>query len=230
MTPQILFFIADTAPLSDPAVFDNALSLLPPDRQEKTGKYRFRKDKELSLGAGLLLRKACGDLGIPGADRKIVTGEFGKPAFADFPEVCFNLSHAGTKVLLSIGTVMNGCDVEMHQDRILKYSERLMTPPEYEDYMREAEEERKAHFFRLWTGKESLMKCTGKGFSQPVRSFTLRVDAEGIRLQEPIDGSDYRFFEYFGEKDYAITLCLRGYEGEAPELKKVILQGEEYYG
>jgi len=223
MDPDIIFLISDTASLSDPDVFARRLPLVPAERRERIGKIRFQKDKNLSLGAGLLLRRGCEEFGIPGADEKLITGKRGKPAFAEQPGIYFNLSHAGTLVLLSIGTVPNGCDVEKHQDRILKYAERLMTPPEYGDYLGAAEEERRARFFRLWTGKESLMKCTGEGFALPLRSFTLRVDEAGMRLQEPIDGHTYRFFEYFTEPDYGITLCLRGYDGDEPELKKVII-------
>jgi len=225
MTERILFFIADTASLEDSEKFSEGLTLVTDERREQIGRFRFRKDKNLSLGAGLLLKRACAEFGIPGAEAELTAGAHGKPAFSGHSEVFFNLSHSGSMVLCSIGSAENGCDVEIHQDRILGYTDRLLTQGELEDFRREAgtEEEKRFHFFRLWTGKESLMKCTGKGIALGLKSFSLRVDALGMRLEEPIDEHDYLFFEYFGEAGYGITLCLRDYEGPAPELIKVNL-------
>ena len=39
----------------------DSIALLPPDRQNKIARYRFEKDKLLSLAAGLLIRRAIGE-------------------------------------------------------------------------------------------------------------------------------------------------------------------------
>ena len=58
--------------------------LLPPERQEKIARYRFDKDKLLSLAAGLLIRRAIGE-------KPITLGEHGKP----YADGCFfSVSHS----------------------------------------------------------------------------------------------------------------------------------------
>jgi len=213
---MIRLYLADIDCLSEPDVFSGYLPDISPERRERLAKYRFQKDRSLSLGAGLLMKRACADFGIPGEEQYLREGPFGKPEFLNCPDLFFNLSHSGSLVFLAMGDVPLGCDVEKHREKSLKRVEKLMTPREYADYCTAPEGAKMRHFFRLWTGKESLMKCTGKGFALPLRSFTLLVGADGLRLAEPIDEQNYFFFEYEEKEEYSFTLCAMNYGGEAP--------------
>ena len=56
---------------------NKAYHLVPKDRKEKIDFYRFEKDKKLSAGAFLLLRKLLSERNI--VDFEIKKGKYGKP-------------------------------------------------------------------------------------------------------------------------------------------------------
>ena len=76
-----LVYTADISALNDPAVFERLLGTVPAYRREKAMRFKFPSGRAQSLGVGLLLRLACRDAGVAGADENVVLGENGKPAF-----------------------------------------------------------------------------------------------------------------------------------------------------
>ena len=77
-----LVYTADISALEDPAVFERLLGTVPAYRREKAMRFRFQSGRMQSLGVGLLLRLACRDFGIEGADENVVLGENGKSIYA----------------------------------------------------------------------------------------------------------------------------------------------------
>ena len=55
-----------------------------------------------------------------------------------------------------------------------------MTPAEFQHFTRLPPAAAQAYFHRLWTLKESLLKCLGTGLSLDPRSLTLRLDTPAI--------------------------------------------------
>ena len=102
---------AEVEPLKDPALFEKAMDRVSERRREKVLSLRHGENRCQSLGAGLLLGLALERRGIP-AGAEIVEGPWGKPFLKDYPEVYFNLSHAGKWALCALGDVPLGCDVE----------------------------------------------------------------------------------------------------------------------
>ena len=107
-----LVYTADISALNDPAVFERLLGAVPEYRREKAMRFKFPGGRMQSLGVGLLLKQACRDAGIEGADEDVVLGENGKPAFRNHPEIHFNLSHSKTRVMCVLSPYEAGCDVE----------------------------------------------------------------------------------------------------------------------
>lgn len=206
-------------PLEGDELFERCKQQLSAFRREKIERYRFRKDQLLSLGAGLLLDCGLQAFGLREKEMEYRLGENGKPFFASEPGIYFNLSHSNTQVLAAIGDCPVGCDIEWRKPVDLKLARRFFHEDEYAAIAAEStEEERQRLFFRIWTLKESYMKCSGLGFRQPLDSFCIRlgenptVDAE--------DGEAVRFREYDAVDGYCAALCAESFD-LLPEIEQV---------
>ena len=173
-------------------------ALLPPERQEKIARYRFEKDKLLSLAAGLLIRSVIGD-------KPITLGAHGKP-FAQ--GVYFSVSHSGNIATIAVDETEIGLDVErVADDKRLKIADRFYHPNE-RDYVRDATDPCRA-FSEIWTRKEAVLKMTGEGISTDLTAFDTTSSPLKDRLYTTaID--DYCFSlcsaEPIGERDADISL------------------------
>ncbi|MCQ2458706.1 MAG: 4'-phosphopantetheinyl transferase superfamily protein [Clostridia bacterium] len=183
---------------------------LPADRLKKAARFRFEKDRMRSLTAGRLLHQACADAGIPGADEHVLTGKQGKPYFAYHPEWRFSLSHSGELAMCVMSGREVGCDIEKISDKETdKLAKRFFSAAENELLEKTAEEERAGMFYRLWTLKESFLKCTGDGLTRPLDSFTVRIGESGPEIEDAGDGYTYRLYERTGIDGYCAAWCER---------------------
>lgn len=201
-------YFADISPLSDASLFSRVYESVSSERKAKTDRMRFMKDKILSLGAEYLLMCACRDFGIDYRDERIVTGECSKPFFT-FSPYFFNLSHSGERAMCIMSRFPAGCDVEKVATPDIKIAERFFAADEY-DLINSCStpKEQNAMFFRIWTLKESFVKCTGQGFHLPPDSFSIQL-ADGIKVRQTYDGGEYSFFENHFDDGYRYACCIR---------------------
>ena len=87
-----------------------AYDAVPKDRQDKIDFFRFEKDKKLSAGAYLLLKKLLLEKNITNPLFKIE--KYGKAYISNFENIYFNLSHSGKMVLCAISDREVGVDIE----------------------------------------------------------------------------------------------------------------------
>ena len=152
-------YIASVDCLEDAAAYERALELLPAKRRESADRMKIASGKRLSAGAGLLLMAALADFLREGAGGKddgawfralhsirIEVAEHGKPYLPDFPEVHFNLSHSGNRVMCIVSDHEVGCDVEKIDPKPASMIIRCLAQEEQETAKRSPE-----HFFRIWT-------------------------------------------------------------------------------
>ena len=185
----------------DESSFEKLLKEVKEYRRNKISKLALKESKYLSLGIELLLKKACEDFGIDYLNEEIVFSEHGKPAFKN-STLEFNSAHSGKYALLIISDVTCGCDIELVRDYKEKVAERFFAEGE-KKYL-EIAPNKEELFYRLWTLKESYVKCIGKGLAQPINSFELVADDNNIIIK----GLDsYQFFE-FEHDGYRISFCL----------------------
>ena len=142
--------------------YAEALKILPPERVEKALRYRFEKDRRLSLAAGMLIREATGG-------KEIKLEADGKPYAEGGP--FFNVSHSGSMVICAAGTCPVGCDIEEVKKDTEKIAKRFFTREEQE-YIEESGNREEA-FAEIWTLKESFMKAVGLGLSLPMTEFSI---------------------------------------------------------
>lgn len=180
-------------------------ALLSPERLEKARRYRMRADYERSVAAGVLLRYALGD-------RQITRNAFGKPVCEG---ACFNLSHSGDYVILALDSVDVGCDIEkMRLLDALRMGKYVYCEREME--LLRGSADRLGCFFELWTKKEALLKCIGKGFHREAKS----VDVSGAVFHEDGDAYALRTYRF---ADYTVAVCAKNKSPEA-ELIRVNLR------
>ena len=217
-------YIADISALKETPVFERFLGQVPEYRQKKAMSFKFPKGKMQSLGVGLLLKRACRDAGFEGADNHIAYGENGKPYLLDFPEVHFNLSHSGERVMCVISPFEVGCDVEIIKGDRGKLAERFFKPEEsaWIKHFETLEAQSEA-FYRLWTLKECYMKVTGRGLSLMPDMFALHMDErEDVSLYHDGKRPEYSFREIDLHDGYRYAYCIKNDCFIAPsEIKQV---------
>ena len=220
-------YIADISALKETPVFERFLGQVPEYRQKKAMSFKFPKGKMQSLGVGLLLQMACRDAGFEGADNHIAYGENGKPYLVDFPEVHFNLSHSGERVMCVISPFEVGCDVEIIKGDRGKLAERFFKSEEsaWIKHFETLEAQSEA-FYRLWTLKECYMKVTGRGLSLMPDMFALHMDElENVTLFHDGKRPEYSFREINLHDGYRYAYCIKNDGFTAPsEIKCVDLQ------
>ena len=215
MQMKTRIYVADTDALENRELFASKLLCVSPERRAAIEKYRFEKDKRLSLGAGLLFNLALSDLNIDPSAVSVKKGEHGKPYLIEYPGVFFNLSHSGSRAMCVISDRECGCDVEKISGEHMSVAEHFFTGPEQE-YIAKGTEGDAGRFFRLWTHKESYIKATGAGLSALKDRFSFSFSEKGAEMTP--EGEACRFFEPRLNDCYSYACCIRGDSDEEPEV------------
>ena len=214
--PHLKAYLFDTSTL-DEQIFARLLLGVKKYRRDKIDKLSLQKSKYLSLGVELLIRKACEDFGIDYLSEEIVLNEYGKPSFKN-SNYYFNTSHSGKYALCVISDVEVGCDIEEIKDYKPRVAERIFTAKE--NYYIELSSDKADMFYRLWTLKESYLKCIGKGFIEPIHLVELDNNDNDIIIK----GKDnYHFLEQKHD-GYRISVCLKTKEKEKYELNTSLIE------
>ncbi len=208
---MIKLYYADISPLEEDDVFERYFGLLSEFRREKVDRFRFRKDKNLSVGAGLLLNAGLSKYGLTEMEMQYGTYENGKPFFVNYPQLHFNLSHSGSKVTAVFSDHEVGCDIEQINGQNLKLAKRFFRDSEYQSILCSAEPEQT--FFRLWTLKESFMKVTGLGMKLPMNGFEIRI-GDTVSVVQSVDTKQYSFTEPELYMGYKCAVCVAGDVGD----------------
>ncbi len=167
------------------------INSLPEYRIEKIRRLKHEKDKLLSLCAGLLIKRYVGD--------DIRIGEYGKPYSESGKR--FNISHSGDYVIIALSDFEIGCDIECEKELDYERTGKIVF---HENELRKLSEsdDKKDYFYKLWTRKESFLKCIGKGFGFKASS----VDFSELKDKFSCGGRTFFFKEYM-LKDAKIMLC-----------------------
>lgn len=178
-------FLADIA-----QVKPEDIARVSPERAEKARRFRMPDDRRRSIAAGLLLQRL-----LPG--EMITANEYGKPVSENGAQ--FNLSHSGQYAAMALGKAEVGVDLEaVRPVETLKMGKIVFCQSELE--LLQGASDRIGVFFDLWTKKEALLKCMGKGFHRGAKS----VDVSGDRFCE--DGVTY-YLKTYRFSDYVMSVC-----------------------
>ena len=196
-------FLLDVSKLYDDRVFREYYGNLSGYRREKTDRLKIRKDKNLSLGIGILINRFFEDnFGICEHFVRYSELKNGKPFFADFSNIHFNASHSGDVCICTFSENNTGCDVEkLSENKRLREIAKRFFSEEEQKLLAEHSQNFTESFFRLWTLKESYLKFTGEGLSglnscQILFSGNAPLAFRANEKQE-VCFKEYRFGEYF---------------------------------
>ena len=201
---------SDSEILRDPALFADAYARVSAARRAKVDRLKADGPRRLSLAAGLLLADTLAGLGVAGAMAEEEEDENGKPFLPRCPELHFSLSHSGTAAMCAVADRPVGCDIQRMAPRSLRLAERYYTAAEQERiFSRATDEARLEMFYRIWTLKESFLKCIGLGLDAPLTAFSVVPDGPNIALQQTFDTFRYAFSEPDAGAGYCSAVCIR---------------------
>ncbi|MDY4790183.1 MAG: 4'-phosphopantetheinyl transferase superfamily protein [Bacteroidales bacterium] len=100
----------------------------------------------------------------------------GKPFFSFNPNFHFSISHTKEFITIAISDKEIGIDIEQERKYKKELVERFFHPKEaeYLNSLSNPKEQNQA-FTKIWTLKESYVKCTGKGISNMFQAFYITI-------------------------------------------------------
>ena len=177
---------------------DEILPLLPNSRRERALGYIYEKDKLLSIGGSYLLKKYVGD-------KELRENSEGKPYIDGGP--FFNISHSGDYTVLATHQTREvGVDIELIDQSKVRAIRYTLNEEEKKETNVET-------IFKMWSNKESLVKCISTGLSD-IKNVQC-TPLNGVRKVSDIDY--YSWCDIY--KGYSLSVTLKD---KAPF--KVIIQ------
>ena len=138
--------------------FDLFFDLMPTARQKKVMRYAKTDDKKLGVAAFALLCYALNLCGYKIGHYEFSTTENGKPYFKNLP-LNFNISHTGNAVACAVSKTEIGVDIQKKNVEYSRVMHRICCENEID--LISASENPIDDFVKLWTLKESHVKCIG---------------------------------------------------------------------
>lgn len=136
------------------------LKILPENRIEKYNRLKRNSDRDNCVVAYLLLRYALRENGIDSFETEV--GANGKP-FLKREKLFFNISHCAEGVAVVVDAEPVGIDVQEIGGFNEKVAKRFFN--ESENKKINASPDKAKAFTRIWTLKESAIKCEGKSLA-----------------------------------------------------------------
>lgn len=166
-------------------------SVLSPEEILKADRFRFEKDRCLSLTARALVRYLFSlYYFLPPDFFSFKVNTYGKPSLApelsplDGEIIKFNLAH--TKGVVVCGLCRDheiGVDVErLDRSTNPAIADRFFSTAETDWIAQDPEGEKEDRFLNIWTLKEAYIKAAGKGLSIPLDSFSINPQGENIQI------------------------------------------------
>ncbi len=163
---------------------DGFLEMLPTEEQTRAERFRIESARwRFVLARTLLRRELATIVGVEPSVLGFGVGERGKPHLAE-PETAasprFNLSHSGDFVVLVVGEVEVGVDVENLRPvaNAERLAQRFFSPAERRAVFSLDGGERDHAFLRIWTQKEAYLKATGIGVGMPLCGVETEPDPQ----------------------------------------------------
>jgi len=151
-------------------------ALLDAGERAHAARFRFGRDRRRFVvrraRARQWLAEAAG--GDP-AGLRFTANAHGKPRLAHGPH--FSLSHSGETMMLAIGDVELGCDIEAIDPAVdwEPLARAFFAPAEVAALAALAPEAARTAFFTCWSRKEAFVKAIGLGLSYPLTAFTVSI-------------------------------------------------------
>ncbi len=163
---------------------NQSLQQISVQRREQALKFKFELGQRQCVLSYLLLKQLLGEVFDYHDNPVFEYGEHGKPSIAGHPEMFFNISHCREAVACAVSHHPVGIDVES----VREYTPSLLnfTMSADEQAQISAATRHDIAFIRLWTQKEALLKLTGEGLRDNVRTVLEEQEAKNTRQESVI--------------------------------------------
>lgn len=194
-----------------------AMEKLTPERKTKVQRFRRLEAQQHCIATGLLedyaIRKEFHrrqqDIEDTSISYVLEKGPEGKPYVRDYPDLHYNISHAGSWVVCAIGDQPMGIDVESKNRYTESVVKRFFQPDEITEILEEEDPERKKDIFAdYWVMKESFMKLSGGGFSVGFHGFYCDRQQGNIKVTEQIPEQWCKVLKDMGVSESKEPVCL----------------------
>ena len=154
-----------------------AISFLSTAEIKRANAFHFNEDRKRYVQAHALLRLIlCEYTGIQPQNIDYEIGTHGKPRLASENPVYFNLSHTKEMIAVAVSLEQNiGIDIEKQADitDIDSVAHQFMSQEEYNEMSCLKAEAKKDYFYQCWVQKEALVKASGRGIDDHLRTFSV---------------------------------------------------------
>ena len=171
---------------------------MPTARQKKAMRYVKKEDRQLCVIAFALLDYALKLKGYEIGEYEFVESETGKPYLENLP-LEFNLSHTSNAVACAVSRTQIGVDVQKKVSEYKSVMRRVYCGNEIN--LVSNSQNPIDDFTRIWTLKESYVKCIGTGISDNISAYDFSAAAHsGGELYD-------HNFTVLDCGDYGLSVC-----------------------
>ena len=198
--------------------------LVTEESRNRIERFLRRQDKIRTLVGEVLIRMiACEKLNLRNDDIVFYKNPYGKPYLKSNQEFYFNISHSGDFVVAAIDNGEVGIDTEqvVWIEDYMGIAQKYFAEAEF-TYIESGACDSLSRFYEIWTAKESYIKCTGKGLSIPLKSFSIKAEGGNIRTITDGKGKEYVFKQFNIDAGYKLTVCSLG--GSIPDAVSIVNQ------
>jgi 4'-phosphopantetheinyl transferase len=161
-------------------------ALLTPDELERSGSFRYERDRRLFLATRVLVRTVLSNYSeVSPADWRFTRNEHGKPLISAptvTPPIHFNLTNTPGLVVCAVSVAHEavGIDAERidREVKAIELADRYFSLSEASRLRASPTAEQLELFFAYWTLKESYIKARGLGLTLPLGQFSFRIENE----------------------------------------------------
>lgn len=190
-----MLYINDEIEKTKLSDFECLIENISSQRKEKVSQLHFFKDKRLSLLAYSLLQEGLKYEYSITTPPVFIFNEFGKPFLKDFPDIFFNLSHCSSGVVCVIGKEPIGIDIEEIKTIDWQLAEYVCNEDEIDEITKSHDPS--LSFTVIWTKKESLCKCQGKGIPTKENLKKLSQNYHKFHFETIVNS----------QKNYVVSVC-----------------------
>lgn len=171
----MLLYCDDVSSITDEQ-FQNFIKTMPCDRREQALRYVRESDRFQSAVAYALLCYVLSLNGYEISDYTLLKTPNGKP-YLDGCPLKISISHTEGAVACAISSDEVGVDIQKKTDRYHSVAKRVCTENEIE--LLTQSDTPVDDFAKLWTLKESYVKCIGTGISDNLKQYDFSSVANG---------------------------------------------------
>jgi 4'-phosphopantetheinyl transferase len=160
-----------------------ALALLDDSERARANRFRAARDRHWYVSHHAFVRRVLGRyLGVAPSALMMRVGTHGKPELAPDQPLAFNASRSGGLSVVAVASAPVGVDIEQVRpiDDALQIADGLFADGERRRLRMLPRSARSQAFLALWTRKESVVKATGRGLSQPLDAFDVSAGKEDM--------------------------------------------------